>query len=573
MPITTEEIFRKCAPAVRTNIGQCGTVSLCESTSPATSGELDTLYKDDGDFRILAALFMTQMETKACGAVQNSWEDFFLANLKTVKRSDIRFDEQTKSLTKIRPFILSKQKTPINNNYWRVTGGVDGGGGYWRVDATSGSGIPADVRSFAVGERVYIESRTAGGSKNWWSGEISGTASSPATTNPAVVGSAVRLYVLPQNDGSAFPANENPATGILRRGSVNVGKSEAFCDNEPAYLDTRLTPYWLEHTKFTLCSSELYREFNTFVAENNPLYKTLYQLPEVEENRQRTKAFWSKWFQNLMFGMPISANQTLNNYTSLETIPIFTSPVTGLGVEGGRCSGFKANTIGWLEQLQTCGRVYDAQGADLDLWSLMDAIYDMMRVRMGVGSAAAHTFDLFTDGATADLIERGFIRLFKDYSEDTMRLTQEITSGENKAFGFKYRKFLLKGKATGITLNIITHFGLDDYLSEWTDLGESDSGRMIWLLDMTGLYAEVLESTSKTATSGKWEDLVKVDASYQCVEETYTKDVTQRGVTYAAVVECPASHLIIYNFSGEIPEHVQADARPDYTAEGAAYDY
>lgn len=562
--MNTVDIFKKCAPAVRTNIGQCGTVSLCESTVPSAADELDTIYKDSGDWRILEALLMTQMETKACGAVQNSWEDFFLANVRTVKRSDMRFDEQTKALTKIRPFLLSKQRTPINNNYWRVSGGTSAGGGNWRVDLASPTGIPADTRSFAAGERLYIESRTSGGSKNWWSGVV---------VSASIVSNKVRVVLTPQNDGTAFAAVENPVTGLAKRGSVNIGKSEAFCDNEPGYLDTRLTPYWIEHTKFTLCSSDLYNEFRTFVVQNNPLYATLYDLPEVEENRQRTKAFWSKWFNNLMFGTPISGNQNENDYRSLETIDIFTSSNSSFGVEGGRCSGFKANTIGWMEQLQTCGRIYDAQGGTVNLWSIMNAIYEMMRVRMGVGSAAAHTFDVFTDGDTAHLLERGFIALFKDISQDTMRLNME--AGSNKAFGFNYRSFKLVGKCSGITLNIITHTGLDDYLAEWNEIGEPDSGRMLWFLDMTGIYAKVLESTSKSGTTGKWDDLVKIDPGYQCVEETYTKTVDQRGVTYAAVVECPASSLIIYNFAGEVPlyDTTAMNNAPDYTLQGAAYNY
>lgn len=562
MAIATEDIFVKCAPAVRSNIGQCGTVSLCESTRPATVDELDTIYKTDGDYRILEALFMTQMETKACGAVQNSWEDFFMANMKTVKRGEVRFDENTRALTKIRPFILSKQRTPINNVYWRVANG-QAAGADWQVDVDSRSGIPSDVRSFTAGERVYIESVGVGGEKNFWQGVV---------VTSTLVGSVVRLVLDPQNDGSAFDDIDNPTAGVLRRGSVNIGKSESFCDNEPGYNDSRLTPYWLEHSKFTLCSSELYDEFRTFVLQNNPMYRELYDLPEVEENRQRTKAFWSKWFENLMFSKPISANQSLASYDQLPTIPIFTS-ANGLGIEGGRCSGYKANTLGWLEQLKICGRIHDALGADLDLWSLMDAIYLMHRVRIGVGSAAATSFDLFTDATTADLIERGFIRLFKAYSEDTMRMSMEITSGENKTFGFRYRKFLLKGKATGITLNVITHFGLDDYLAEWTDAGNENAGRAIWLLDMSGMYAKVLDTTRKTLTNGKLEDLAKVDAGYLCVEETYTRTVTQVGVTYAAVVECPAADLLIYNFSGNIPEHELSDSRPTYTPTEAAFYY
>jgi hypothetical protein len=556
MAIETADIFKHCAPAVRSNIGTCGSVSLCNSTKPATADELDTLFKSDGDYRILEALFMTQIETKACGAVQNSWEDFFLANMR-VARKNIQFDSQTRSLVKIRPFILAKQRTPINNVYWRVSDGASNGEN-WGIKVQSKSGIPADARSFTAGERVYIETASPGGSKNYWQGVV---------VTSVENGDYVDLVLEPQNGGTAFDSVTDPVTGVLRRGSANVGKSEKYCDNEPGYIDTRLNEYWLEHSKFTLCSSDEFNEFRAFVIQNNPLYRELYDLPEVEENRQRTQAFWSKWFNNLMFGSPISEKQNLNEYTELPTIDNFMSS-TGLGFGGTRCAGYKANTIGWLEQLQRCSRIFDAQGGQLDLWSLMDAIYKMMRVRMGVGSAAATTFDLFTDSTTAEIIDRGFIKLFKDVSEDTLRLTQDITRGRNEAFGFQFSSYRLRGKCSGITLNVVTHFGLDDYLAEWNDAGNADQGRAIWLLDMGGLYAAIVETSRKTLTTGRLNDLAAVDADYTCVEETVTKTVTQVGITYAAVLECPQSHLLIHNFSDDIPEHVISGDRPVYDPSG-----
>ena len=238
MAIDTEDIFRKCAPAVRTNIDRCGTVSVCSSTIPTTVDELDGIFKSGSSWKILESLFMTQMETKACGSVQNSWEDFFLANMKTVKKGEIQLDSNTRTLTKIRPFLLSKSRTPINNVYWRVANGQTSGGN-WQIDVHSTSGIPADIRSFAVGERVYIESRNSG-AKNWWNGVVvSRTAVTVSGTDK------VRLVLSRQNSGSAFTASADPVTGLLQRGNANVAKTESFCDDEPGYIDTRLTPYWI----------------------------------------------------------------------------------------------------------------------------------------------------------------------------------------------------------------------------------------------------------------------------------------------------------------------------------------
>lgn len=566
MAVATSEIFKKCSSALRTNIDTCGSVSVCSATVATTPDELDEVFKDGSTYRILESLFMTQFEMKMCGAIQNSWEDFFMANLKTPKRGEIQLHDNDRSLFRIRPYLLAKQKRPINNVYWRFDNG-QAADANWQIDVYSLSGIPADIRSFGVNERVYVESRNSS-AKNFWNGLI---VSRALVTVGGI--EKVRMIVTPQNAGTAQDALANPVAGILRRGPANVAKVEAYCDSEPAYRNDIRSEYWMEHDKYTFCVTKDFAEFRKFAMANNPLYAELVDIPEVEEHAQRTKAFQSKMFNNLMFGRQISANQTRNLFTELEQVNYFTS-ATGLGFPGvdGVCSGFKANTVGWFEQLQQCGRVYDAVGATLNLWSLMDAIYAMSRVRQGINSAAAGSFDLFTDSSTAELIDRAFIKLYKEVSEDTLRLTEDIQRGRNEAFGFQFSKYRLRGKTQGITLNVITHYGLDDYLAEWSafedsgldgNANASDSGRVLWMLDMTGMYAKIIESENSTSTSGKLEDLQRIDPSFQCVQATTERTVTQRGVLYAAVLECGEADLVIENFSGEIPEITLAD-RPSY---------
>lgn len=566
MAFETTDIFKHCSPALRTDIERCGTVSLCTATKIETAAELDDIYKSDDDYRILGAMLVTAMEIKACGIVQNSWEDFFMANLRPMKKN-IQVDSFTKGVMKIKPFILADQKHPINNVYWRATNGEAGAGGNWEVDVASRSGIPSDARSFTVGERVYIQSRHSGtGAMNLWAGVVAAS---------ELVGDVVHLTLTPQNAGTEFATPENPASGILRRGSANVGRSEAYCDDEPAYINNNAVEFWMEHTKTTLCSGSRWREWRRAIIENNPLYKKFFDLPEAESNKQKLQAFQSKVFNNAMFGQPISVNQTLSAYRSLPQVTSFLAD-NGLGVAGGTCDGYKANMIGWLQQIQRCGQVYDALGEDLNLWSLMDAIYILSRVRQGVGSAAATEFDLFTDSATAGLIDRGFIGLFKQYSLDTMRINVEgravtVEEGRNKAFGFYFRKYRLLDKTAGIVLNVITHRGLDDYLAEWMDYASQEAddtlipgGRAIWLLDMTGMYLGVIESSRKSATSGRIEDLQKLDPAYLCVEDAATKEVIQVGLTATAVLECPAANLLIWNLGGGIPDYTESSDRPNY---------
>ena len=166
MAFNTTDIFQHCSPALRTDIERCGSLALCTATKPETVDQLDTIYKENGDYRIFGAFLTTAMEVKACGIVQNSLEDFFMANLKNVRKG-IQPDQYTKGVMKIKPWILADQKRPINNIYWRGTNGQNHANGndpdgYWQMDFTSRSGIPADARSFTPGKRLFIKSLESG---------------------------------------------------------------------------------------------------------------------------------------------------------------------------------------------------------------------------------------------------------------------------------------------------------------------------------------------------------------------------------------------------------------------------
>jgi hypothetical protein len=554
MALNTTDVFKRCVPAIGTNISECGTITLCSAIKPATLDEIETLYKDpNGKLRIAEALFMTQLEGRACGVKQHTFRDFILANVRDI-RKNIQLDEQTRTLVRIRPFVLLRRKAIINNNHWKATNGVDAGSGRWSVRVSSTTGIPASTRSFPVGMRVYIESPTTGGSKQFWQGVVYdyGTPGSDYIT----------LILTPQNAGSYFGSVSNPTSGLLRRGTVNVAKSESFCDDEPAYLNKNFIPYWLEHTRYTLCTSDEYQQFRRLILENNPYFAEFVDLPEVEENRQRTEAFWNNWFNNLLFSRPISANQTLTGYTQLPEIQNFASP-SNLGFGAGRCAGYKANNVGWLEQLKACGRVVDLQGADLNLWKLTNTLYKILRVRASVGSAASTSFDVFTDAVTAELIDRAFMVLYKEVTSDMLRMNLDVKQGKNASFGFNYTSYTLRGRCSGATLNVIHDYAFDDLLGEWNTLGAANQGRWLWVPDLTDMYAGIVETNRITTTSGKLQDLAKIDPAFQCVEETVTRTVTLNGVTYTSIIECPESHLLLYNFSGNIPTTTYDDS--DYT--------
>lgn len=567
MPTTINDIFLRCGPAVRSNISQCGSVTLCENLKVTTIDDLETIYKQDGEYRILEHLLMTHFEIKACGSVQRSMRDFFMANMKVTRKGEIKFDENNRAVTKVAPFIMASQRVPRNNVFWRFTNGTADGAGDWAGDLESGSGIPNDPRSFPVGSTIYIVARN--GSNKTFTNWVILTAEAS--------GDAVHVTLESQNGGTLFAeANSvSPVTGVAYRGIPNIGKTESYCDDVPAYLDTKKVPFWIQHTRWTSCSSELYEEWRDYLLKGNPLYREFEYIPDVERQRQMLEDFENRLFHALWFQPPISDKQNIREYEQLPTVTNFLSD-TNLGVEGGRCVGRKANAIGWLQQLRECDRWVDAGGDKLYLYSLFDAIYAMSRVRAGVGSAAQKRFDVFTDGITAELLDRAFIKYYSAVLNDHDRYVQDVTRGENKTLGLQFSSYRLRGRNNGVVLNVITDWSFDDTLSEFSEVGIEDAGRSLWFLDMTGMYMKVIESNKVVNHSGDLKSLVAVDNSFRCVEETYTQDTTVNGLTYTAVLECPAANLIIDNFSDELPDWEVSDAalRPSYLPnEQIVYDY
>lgn len=568
MATEADAFFKHCVPIIETSLERCGALSICETVQPENLDDLNSNWRSNDDWRTVGDLLMTHFELKAtsCGKHQNSWRDFLVSNVKNVKRM-LQPDNFDKMSRRIKPFLLADQEVPINNVYWRATNGASSGSN-WTMRVRSMSGIPASIRSFQVGERVWVESRTAGGSLNNWQGEI-------LESTLAGDGSYVTLVLEPQNDQSFFDNVENPVTGIVRRGPPVVGQTEKYCSNEPAYLNRVTKDYWPQWTRDTFCNDELTSEFFKYILDKNPLYKKYFYLPQVQEEKQRREAFWNKIWENAMWSRPSSPFQNLGQYSSLPNEEIFLSENEANPFGGGRCWGKKTENVGWMEQWQRCKRIVDLQGAQLDLWSLIDAIYDLARVRFQTGSPATMRFTAFTDKTTAELIDRGFIALQNYRTGDVFRITQEVTGAgkANNPFGFQFQSYNLPGKGMGIVLDVMTHFAFDDYISEWSDLNSADMGRNLWLLDPTNFYLGVVHSETTNNRSGNVQDLAKVNPDFLCVQKVPTQDVSILGVMFTSVVECAQRDLLLRNFSGEVPVFEYSDTRPNYilTLDGPTY--
>ena len=570
-----ENAFARCAPAISTNIKQCGSVTQCDAKA-ITADELSTVYMRSSEFRVMEALFHHDMEIKMCESVQNGLYDFFMAN-KVSMTKGLTTRRQDAGTLEIAPYVMARQYSPINNEYWAVTHGatVEGEANQWSVRVASTTNIPASTQAFPAGLRVFIQGKSAGGSatRTAW-GVVSATLSGG--------GDYVTLVLQSYNDKSKLmPAHSDklaaPVTGIMTRGTPNVSDYEKWCNEAPTYLNWKNVPFWVENVRDSFCRSELYAKWRKLVLEDNALYKELFDLPEIERNKQIAADFQKRLVQQMFWGKAGSVYQDLTNYSSLPSITIPTIGPVGtdgatLGVEGGRCVSHRADMIGIYEQHAECGRVLDLQGGVLNIPSLARALYNMYRVRKANGTKNPGVFDCFCDSQFAELVSQGMLAYYNAKSQNTMRLNvngEGFAIAKKANFGFSYRSFNLFWPQN-VTINIITHEFFDDQLTALAASGIEDTGRVFWILDLAGIRPGIIASNRKVNKTGNLNTMAAVSSDAACVMETPWVEWTHYSMLMTMIVDCTYGNLIIENIANTQPGIVDQDVDYDAAASGSA---
>jgi hypothetical protein len=540
----TSTSFSKCSPSLSTNIKQCGTVTLC-TADPVESDELATVFGGDSsnNYRITQVLFQQDLEIKMCGTVQNGLYDFLMANKMNLSHR-IQSTKINSGLMQITPFVLAKQYDPINNNYYKFTGGQSSGDN-WQVTVESTDSIPFDVRSFQAGDVVYITGLTAGGTSVRTAYTI--------VSAVAASGNTGTLVLDPQNSASNLPATrtENVTTGLLIRGTNNISDYEEYCKEAAVFSNHKLVPFWIQTSRNSMCKSDTYDKWRKLLLADNPLYREFGDVDEIEKNKQLGADWQRRWVNAVFWNKPLP-NQTLAGYNSLAQISTPTNSNLD-ATEEAECIGRRANAVGVYEQLAECGRIDDLQGAQLNMNILFNSFYNIMRVREANGSASAHSIDVFTDTITAEKINQAMVSYYKDKSQDTLRMNVDIDKPASEAkFGFRYRSYPLF-YPQGVTFNVVTHHFFDDALTAAAAAGVTAAERRLWVLDFSGIYPGILAANRVVHRTGDLKKLAEIDNSFACVMKTNTKQQTLNSVTWTVVVECPKSSLVIENFASTVP--------------------
>lgn len=546
MPEASLNIFHKCLPAFTQDLKACaGNLTLC-NVLPATPATLESFFYDTASqkYKVFGHLLMAEFEINACDVEQNGLYEL-LQSVRQDWSKRMTVTDMDGGLYDIRPYIMARQLSILNNEYWTVSAGTASGGN-WQVDVTSQSGMPIDLRWFLPPERVYIFGTSA-----------TGTALETAwrIVSATVAGAGIRLVLASENTNSSMPASKlgNPVTGYLIRGAGNISDYESWCLEGPGLNLQKRVPFWLETTRLATCDDELFRKWErAIITGDNKFFETFKFVDAVEKNKQLGLDYKKKRVNDFFYGKPL-ANQTLNGVDSLETIEVETGTVvTGLPNEG-RCVGKRANAVGIIEQLWECNRGADLQGQVLNLREFFNGpLYDMSRVR-GRGKDGKIVIESMTDSYYASLIQLAMVDFFNVEMGGNARYVVDVKpESQSGSFGFWYRKYHLP--YPNVEWRVLSHFAFDDMVEAARRVGQEASGTVLWTLDWSGLYEGVVASNRRASSIGDLEKLSAIDPTLACVLKYPKRSWTLTSVTKTNVVECPRASFVLRNIARVKPE-------------------
>lgn len=556
---------------VSNNYDTYGTVTRA-SVAHLTPAQLETLFKPGGLFADMDAFFKTSFEMNACGIKRNGLYDWIWSSARNMK-SLVGWEKIDRGPSLLHPFILGRQMSVINTDYWAVTSGwansaytelvtgpltaadrALGAAGDRVIRIVTRYGIDMNAEWFAPKDLVHILGRSGGATLM---GEWRVLASEVAADL-----SYVDALVTTMNAGSNAPYDATPGASqvasVLLRGGNNVNDYEIYCQNRPTLDPRKRVPYFYKTDRRTRQVDSEYIKVFKRLMESNEYFQEFGDLPMAERNRQDEENYQRAKTIDFFFskGLP---NQSLANWQSLEQI---TSVASGTDINpglGGKLIAYRAEPVGVLEQLRACGQVRDLQNNALNFYDFLQEIYTIMRARKSSGhTTSAMNIDVYTDSVTAANFQSGAVAYWKAKLVDSIRFN--IEQGSND-LDFVWKTYEFDFPA-GVKINIITHEFFDDLLNATTAEGIDSAGRMMLILELGkpgaggkggSIYPATIASNRKQRTVGEIEKLAQFDSTFKCVMEYPTDEVTLTSETWTVICECPANSLAIIGLGSGVP--------------------
>lgn len=506
--------------------------------------------KEVGMDRIIA----NATQAKAAGYKENTLEMLLMGRLAPVKNA-IQKASIGGNQSVILPYIYRRQKRNINSNYWLVSAGA----------ATTGAGtngIPASAwdltvqntastyassltnleKYFLPGKYVLVETVNSSTKASYSlqykiiasvNADAGGVSKAKLTLEPNVSATAWAGYSPTQK------AVYQPIAGTMIGLSNSVSDYESWCHNEVSENSNKLLHFWLQTSRFTHSYNEEYlKALNA--ALTSGYFKTFASLPLAEQKRIQYAKYQRDWLNSCFYGQRINEYQSPETYTSLPQVVDPANPDCVFE--------YKANALGFKQQLIDCSRVYDHQGNALNLDTLASTLYSLKRAREADGGTV-DTIDIMTDRWTAGHILEIMTSFFKTkygvtYNMDFAK-EQTLSFGTFKAFN--YRVYPLPEDLGGFNLAVFYHPYFDDKVLAAASGDQRSRARTIFALDWTDIQIGIAGTASAQRKTNE------ADALYQCVIKPNIHHYMLESTTWTSIIEDPMRHYIVDNFSDACP--------------------
>lgn len=521
-------------------------------------------FEDQGFKEIgMDKVYAQAQEARVAGYVENTLQTLLMSRITNIKGQLMKGRIGT-SESVILPYISRRQKRNINSNYWSVTAGVANPGAgtgdipasAWDLTVTNNPSTLASTllnldQYFLPGKYLFVEYASASNVAYSLQYKI---------ISAATVGGVTKVTVEPNYSASGWAALSAASKlpfqvgglsgGAAQAGTIaylgvnSVSDFESWSGQDNAENTNSLLNYFLQTSRIVHeYTDEYLRALNA--ALTSQYFKQFRQLPLAEQKRIQQAKYDRDMLNSAFFGQRINENQTVEGYRNLPTVKDPANPDCVLE--------YKSNALGFLTQLNDCGRTLDHQGNPLNLDTLLATLYMVKRAREATGEEV-EVIDVMTDRFTAGRIQDIMIDYYKKkYGVTTTRFYEpnQALTFENQIM-LKYNRYQLPPELGGFTLAVFTHGFFDDKLAA---AANANRARYLWILDWSDIELGIAGTNSAQRRTNE------ADQLYNYVMKINVKHVTMNSMTWSPIIEDPNRHYIVQNFS---------DACPSLTVSGCA---
>ncbi len=532
----------------------------CTLTRASILGMTPQDFEDQGFKEIgMDKVYATLREARVAGYRENSWQALLMSRITNIKgqmtKTSIGGNESV-----IIPYIQRRQRRNINANWWSITSGAatpgagtgDTPASAWDLVVTNNPSTFASTlqnieQYFLPGTTLFVE--YAGSNNVAYSNAYKILAAkttagvTKVTVQPnytdsgwlALSAAAKAVYQI----GGAGGGNAQAGTiGFL--GANSVSDLESWGGQDNAENTNSLLAFWPQTSRIVHeYTDEYLRALNAPMTSN--WFKIFRQLPLAQQKARQQQLYDAKMLNSAWFGQRISEKQTVEGYRSLPTVVDPANPSCVLE--------YKANAIGFEQQLIDCSRSLDHQGNPLNLDSLLNAGFLVKRARQADGSIGMDeepTIDMITDPVTAGMIRDLMIAYYvKKYGVNNTRFygPDKKLEFENQVM-FKYNTYQIPDELGGYVLAVFSSEVLRDRLAA---SGGANRQRFVFMLDWTDIELGMVGTNSAVRRTNE------ADQLYNYIIKINAKHITLNSATWCPIIEDPNRHYLVRNFANTCP--------------------